>query len=111
MCIRDRIIDYARQKSSAKRGNNAFITSLSGEDVALPEYWESMEQIIEISNLMDKLRSENPRWIRVVDARYFCGFTEEETATVLGLSSRTVRRDWLAARAWIAQSMGLDLGK
>ena len=108
LAMRQVIVDYARRKQSIKRGNNTPINSLNNNEAALPEYWESTEQIIEISNLMEKLRLENTRWMRVVDARYFCGFTEDETALILRLSPRTVRRDWQLARTWMANMMDIN---
>jgi len=48
--------------------------------------------------------------MRIVDARYFSGMTETETADALGLSDRTVRRDWQEVRAWIAEQMGIEQG-
>lgn len=101
LAIRHVIIDYARRKKASKRNG----VKASNETELLPEYWESSEQIIQISDLMEKLKTQNARWMRIVDARYFCGFTEDETADILKLSPRTVRRDWHSARAWMAEKM------
>lgn len=101
LAIRHVIIDYARRKKAAKRNG----VKVSNDTELLPEYWESSEQIIQISELMEKLNTQNSRWMRIVDARYFCGFTEDETAEILKLSPRTVRRDWHSARAWMAEKM------
>lgn len=101
LAIRHVIIDYARRKKASKRNG----VKVSNDTELLPEYWESSEQIIQISDLMEKLNMQNARWMRIVDARYFCGFTEDETADILKLSPRTVRRDWQSARAWMAEKM------
>lgn len=103
LAIRHVIIDYARRKKAAKREG----VKVDQDTELLPEYWESSEQIIQISDLMDKLKTQNARWMRIVDARYFCGFTEDETADILQLSPRTVRRDWQSARAWMAEKMDM----
>ena len=68
----------------------------------MPEFTETPEQVVGISQLLEQLASSNPRWMRVVDARYFSGMTEKETAEILGMSERTVRRDWREARDWMA---------
>ena len=96
LAIRQVIVDHARKKLAAKR---------QGEDhnLLLPEFSESPEKLVAIAQLLDLLGDQNPRWLRIVDARYFAGLTEEETAELLGISDRTVRRDWTAAKAWLAK--------
>jgi len=108
LAIRHVIIDHARRKNAAKRGQGIRLSTQDDDNALMKEYWETPEQIIQISNLMDKLAIKNSRWMRIVDARYFCGFTEDETADILKLSPRTVRRDWRDARAWMASKMELD---
>jgi len=105
LAMRHVIIDYARNKKTVKRGENASKITYDDDIALLPEYWETPEQILEISNLMAKLENENLRWMRIVDARYFCGLTEQETAAMLNLSTRTIRRDWADARNWIAKRL------
>ncbi|MEM6826473.1 MAG: ECF-type sigma factor [Pseudomonadota bacterium] len=104
LAIRHVIIDYARRKLSAKRSHERVGDP---EDVHnLVEYGESPEELVAIGNLMEQLEEARPRWARIVDARYFAGMTEDEAADMLGVSSRTVRRDWTDARSWLAQRMG-----
>ena len=103
LAIRNVIIDYARRKKAAKRGDGLPLQTHDDDKSTLPEYWETSDQIIQISDLMNKLKTQNTRWMRIVDARYFCGFTEDETANILKISPRTVRRDWQDARAWMAE--------
>ncbi|MFN4114322.1 MAG: ECF-type sigma factor [Sphingomonadaceae bacterium] len=97
LAIRQVIIDHARRKLADKRQR--------ADEPGLPEFGETPEQMVAIGQLLDQLGEDNPRWLRVVDARYFAGFTEVETATVLGISERSVRRDWHDARAWLAKRM------
>jgi len=108
LAIRHVIIDHARRKKALKRGEGISPITYDGDSVLLPEFWETSEQMIQISHLMEKLQLENPRWMRIVDARYFCGFTEAETARILNMSERTVRREWQYARAWMANKMGVE---
>lgn len=103
LAIRHVIVDYARRKLTAKRKHER---TGNGDDVEqIAEYGESPEELVAIGNLMQQLEQARPRWARVVDARYFAGMTEEETAEMLGMSDRTVRRDWTDARAWLARKL------
>lgn len=105
LAMRHVIIDNARRKLCEKRG--AGTVAIPIEDAAgwLPEFSETPEELVEIADLLAKLEEANPRWLRVVDARYFAGMTEAEAAATLGLSERTVRRDWRDARDWLAERM------
>lgn len=102
LAMRHVVVDYARRKLAVKRGQ--WQANVPWEDVEglLPEFSESPEQLVGIAKLLGEMESVNPRWLQIVDARYFSGMTETETALALGLSERTVRRDWKAARAWLA---------
>lgn len=101
LAIRHVVIDYARRKLTAKRRHER--VENADEVEAMVEYGESPEELVAIGNLMEQLEQARPRWARIVDARYFAGMTEEETADMLGVSDRTVRRDWTDARAWLAE--------
>lgn len=101
LAIRHVIVDYARRKLTDKRKHER---SEDPEAVdRLVEYGESPEELVAIGDLMEQLETAHPRWARIVDARYFAGMTEEETAAMLGVSDRTVRRDWTDARGWLAE--------
>ena len=102
LAMRQVVIDHARARLAAKRSGGA---EASG---AIEAFAESPEEIVEIGRLLDRLEQENPRWLAIVDARYFGGMTEDETAAMLGLSPRTVRRAWVDARGWLAARMGRD---
>ena len=103
LAIRHVIIDYARRKLTAKRKHERADGEHEVEQIA--EYGESPEELVAIGSLMEKLERARPRWARIVDARYFAGMTEEETAEMLGISDRTVRRDWTDAREWIKSAL------
>lgn len=102
LAIRHVVVDYARAKLAARRGGGEGTVPINEE---LAEFREKPEQILEIADVLDRLGEANPRWLKIVDARYFAGMTEEETAHVYGLSPRTVRRDWSEARAWIKRAI------
>ena len=107
LAMRHVIIDYARRKLAAKRGGGAEHESYDNE-ATFPEFAETPDEVIVIGQLMERLEAINPRWMLIVDARYFAGMTEEETADALALSPRTVRRDWKAARTWMGKQMGVS---
>lgn len=105
LAMRQVIVDHARRKLTKKRGEGqANIPYIEGEAV-LPEFNESPEQIIIVDDLLERLEAKHPRLSLIVNARYFAAMTEIETAEALGLSERTVRRDWQAARTWLAEKM------
>ncbi len=107
LAMRHVIIDHARRRMAQKRGSGAVRLNYEDMENLMPEYSESPEDIVAIARLLEKLETLNPRWMRIVDARYFAGMTETETAQMLALSERTVRRDWKEAREWIAQQLGV----
>ncbi len=108
LAMRHVIVDYARAKLSQKRGQGAVHVSLEDSEHLLPEFSERPEEILAIAELLERLAGENPRWVRIIDSRYFGGMTEAETAKLLSLSERTVRRDWREARAWLATQLGVS---
>lgn len=107
LAMRHVIIDHARRKLADKRGGGQGMVTLDERTPILPEFSETPEDLVGIGQLLRALEACNTRWLQVVDARYFGGMTEDETANVLGISPRTVRRDWTDARQWLAQRMGL----
>lgn len=107
LAMRQVVVDHARRKLAEKRGGGQIDARLDDISEFVAGFGETPEQIVMIDDLMRQMAREHPRWLRVVDARYFAGLTEEETAALLGLSERTVRRDWKAARAWLAERMGV----
>lgn len=57
--------------------------------------------VIALDEALKRLERMNARLSRVVELRYFCGLNEDEVASVLDVSTRTVRRDWTLAKAWL----------
>jgi RNA polymerase sigma factor (TIGR02999 family) len=94
------LIDYARARVADKRGGEQRPVPLSddlGESVGLP-----IEQLLDLDTFLSELEQADPRAARVVELRFFGGLREEEVAEVLQVSVITVKRDWKAARAWLA---------
>lgn len=100
--MRQALIDHARARLSAKRGGGQPHASLEeGDDVlAVPE-----ESLLELNAAVDRLAALDPRLARVVECRYFAGYTTEETALAMGVTERTVQRDWARARAWLFREL------
>jgi RNA polymerase sigma factor (TIGR02999 family) len=106
LAMRQVLINCLEAKLTKKRGEGA--VHLSYDDVidCLPEFKETPEQILMVNDLLERLGNVKPRFAELVDLRYFGGFTENETADILGVSARTVRRDWKMAKTWLAIEMG-----
>ncbi|MEM6820270.1 MAG: ECF-type sigma factor [Pseudomonadota bacterium] len=102
LAMRQVVVDHARRKLTQKHGGGQFAVDLEDAENLLAEFSETPEQIVGIAELLGQLAEENERWLQVVDARYFSGMSEAETAEMLGLSERSVRRDWQQARQWLA---------
>ena len=91
------LVDHARARRANKR-HAEFNLSLDEGAVVAPA--PSVE-IIALDEALSRLATFDPRQAKVVEMRYFAGMNEEEVATVLGVSSRTVKRDWTLAKAWL----------
>jgi RNA polymerase sigma factor (TIGR02999 family) len=101
--MRQILIDYARGRARAKRGGGAVAEPLDEAHVAVAA---EAERLLDIDRALHQLGALDPRLVRVVECRYFAGFSEQETADALDVSLRTAQRDWLRARAWLRQALG-----
>jgi RNA polymerase sigma factor (TIGR02999 family) len=92
--MRQVLVDHARRKRAAKR---------EGQHVTLDDADASAAplELLDLESALTELALLDPRQARVVELRFFGGLDVEETADVLGLSSRTVKREWQTARAWL----------
>jgi len=101
--MRSIIVDLARASRAERRGGDAQHVTLNTEnaaDAALPE-----DEIFEVDAALADLAKLDPRLARVVEMRYFGGMKDAEIAQVLGLTDRTVRRDWEKARLLLASAL------
>jgi RNA polymerase sigma factor (TIGR02999 family) len=92
------LVDAARSRHAAKRGDGVTPQSLDGVDVAAPG---SPRDVVALSDALTALAAIDPRPSQVVELRFFGGFSVEETAEAIGVSVRTVSNDWNTARAWL----------
>jgi RNA polymerase sigma factor (TIGR02999 family) len=98
------LIDYARARNRKKRGAGQPVESLDTDPLLTDE---AADEIIALDAALERLAHANERAARVVEQRFFAGLTLEETADVLGVSLKTVQRDWMVARAWLRKEIGL----
>lgn len=96
------LVDAARARASGKRGGGAVRVNLEETAIVAPAQDRS---VIALDDALAAFSESASRQARVVELRYFGGLTEEEIATVLDVSPRTVRRDWEFARAWLAREL------
>ena len=103
--MRQILLDEAKRHLRAKRGSGAQPESLDPERLKIEE---QAEFLVALDRSLEKLGRLKARVRQVVEYRFFGGLTEEETAEVVGVDARTVRRDWAKARAWLQADLGLE---
>jgi RNA polymerase sigma factor (TIGR02999 family) len=103
LAMRHAIINHAQARLAEKRGGGSQHVTLS--NVAELSV-DSDEGMVALDEAMERLANEMPRLADVVECRFFGGYGEEDTARALGVSLRTVQRDWLKARAWLFRELG-----
>lgn len=101
--MRSVLVDRARRRLALKRGGGAAGLDLEGLDV---DDRERSAEVIGVHDALEVLAQQDPRAARVVELRFFGGLNEAETAAVIGVNERTVRRDWRYARAWLNREVG-----
>jgi len=97
------LVDHARARHAEKRGGDAVFVSL---DAAADTPDDShVADVLAIDEALERLAAHDPEQVQIVELRYFAGLTVEETARVVGRSSRTVKREWRLAKAWLYQEL------
>jgi RNA polymerase sigma factor (TIGR02999 family) len=92
------LVDYARRRGARKRGGGIVHVSLEAGDIPVQE---QADLLVALDDALTRLGAVSERLSRTVECRFFGGMTEPETADAMGVSERTVRRDWLKAKAWL----------
>lgn len=96
--MRNLLVDHARAASRAKRGGGAAVISLE-ESPDLTGV--NPDLMLVLDDALRRLAEVDPRASRIVELRYFVGLDNKEVAEVIGISEKTVRRDWGTAKAWL----------
>lgn len=99
--MRSVIVDTVRRRLAERRGGDLERLTLdTGIGEALPD--APATEVLRLHEALEALAATEPRLAQVVEMRYFGGYEEQEIAEALGLTDRTVRRDWVKARAMLA---------
>ena len=96
--MRRTLVDYARRHRTSKRGGQALTIEFDEASVAREE---PTADLVAIDDALNTLVKHDPRKSQIVELRFFGGLSVEETAEVLKISPRTVKREWSLARAWL----------
>jgi RNA polymerase sigma factor (TIGR02999 family) len=102
MAMRQIVVDHARRRLAGKRGGGQDRVGLDMAEVASGD---RIAEVLEVHEALAKLKALDERLASIVEMRYFAGFSVEETAEMLGLTERTVKRDWRKARALLFEEL------
>lgn len=103
IAMRRILIEHARSKGRLKRGGDRDRTPIDVVDLAVEH---DPREILAVEEAVRRLEAEDPDAARVVNLRFFAGLDVRETARALGISERTVAREWEYARAWLHRALG-----
>jgi RNA polymerase sigma factor (TIGR02999 family) len=99
-CMRRVLVDRARMRLAAKRNPEGYRFPREGVESAT-----SPEELLDLDRALDRFAAEHPRLAQVVEMRYFGGLELAEIGELVGVSERTVKRDWAFARAWLLEEL------
>jgi RNA polymerase sigma factor (TIGR02999 family) len=102
------LVDHARRQHAIRRGGGRQAISLEQAPARAIAVEQRADELIALDEALAKLEHIAPRLSQVVECRFFAGLSEEETAQVLGVTTRTVSRDWAKAREWLQQQLQSD---
>ena len=103
--MREILVDHARRKHAGKRGGAMATIGLDGVDPAGPA---ANLDLLALDEALGQLGGLEPRLSQVVELRFFGGLSIAETASTLGVSTATVERDWVVAKAWLHQRLSSE---
>lgn len=101
------LLDHARAHLRGKRGGARQNLRL---DEALSFSAEQSEELVRLDEALERLSTFDPRQSKIVELRFFEGLSVEETSEILGISPKTVKRDWAVAKAWLHGELSLGRG-
>jgi RNA polymerase sigma factor (TIGR02999 family) len=97
--MRHVLVDYARRRNAVKRGGGELHVALDEHDLAGKD--DDLVELLAVNEALDRLAAHDDRLARLVECRFFGGMKDAEIAEALGVSERTVWRDWQRARAYL----------
>lgn len=100
------LIDSARRRNAVKRGGERVRQELRDEDAVLASI--DIDALLSLDEALKKLSAEDQSLAKLVELRYFTGLTIDETAEILAVSPRTIKRNWAYARAWLRREMDAE---
>ena len=106
--MREVLVDFARRRKAAKRGGDFERVSLGEAEGVLDM---QLDEILALDAALDQLNTVNERLRQIVELRFFGGLGQEEVAEILGVTTRTVERNWLKARLFLLRELEGDEGK
>ena len=101
--MRQVLVDHARRRSAGKRGGGWQRVDIDPSELDIEQ---QADLILDIDDALQKLSKLDARLTQVVECRFFAGMDEKETGAAPGITDRTVRRDWVRARAWLNRELG-----
>jgi RNA polymerase sigma factor (TIGR02999 family) len=101
--MREVLLDYARRVRADKRGGNDARRVELDEDLSIAS--DKLEEVIAMDEALERLDRIDPRQSRIVELRFFAGLNVEEAAEVMGVSPKTIKREWRSAKAWLYREM------
>lgn len=103
--MRQILVNYAKSRNAQKRSGNKDIQPFEDEIYLTDEKADELVKLEEALTILEKM---DPRLGKVVECRYFAGYNIDETASILNISTATVKRDWISARAWLFSYLNQD---
>ena len=102
-CIRQILVDYARERGAQKRGSNQQLLTLQ-EELVSNDVNQDVDLLL-LDSVMQKLKEKDETQEQIVELRFFAGMKNNEIADTLGISVATVKRKWNVAKAWLYREM------
>ncbi len=100
------LIESARRRKSLKRGGDRKSCSIADVDAVVDA--ANVDELLDLDAALGKLAVDEPELAKLVELRYFAGLSVDESAAALGISARTVKRNWAFARAWLGREINLE---